>query len=290
MPSVSIIMPSYNHGRFVEQAVRSVLNQTFSDLELIIIDDGSKDESATILARLAETDRRIQLIVRANKGAGATLNEGLSLARGTWIGILNSDDYYHPDRLAVLLDRLGKAKADWGFSRVLFVDANDQPATVAEAEQFKNIQNTVSSWPTVGFAFLKNNLALTTGNLFFKRSLLDTVGCFRPLDHVHDWDFALRLTAIAEPVFVDVALYSYRFHGSNTFRALALETTSRETSFLMRSFLRDVSIDRPANPLAPSPFCWPGMFELAIRDLQYGVYMPSAQELDFVNRQRKVAC
>jgi glycosyltransferase involved in cell wall biosynthesis len=287
--SVSIVIPSYNHAAFIGDAVRSVLGQTFSDLELIVIDDGSRDATPYILRQLAATDTRIRLIVRTNRGAAATINEGVQMAKGRWIGILNSDDSYAPTRVERMLSVLAAAPAAWGFSRVGFIDEHGEPDSSPETHTFREIQDEVLRWPTVGFCLLKQNIALTTGNIFFEQRLYHEAGPFSDLNHVHDWDFALRLLRLSEPVFLDEELYFYRFHGRNTFRNITDYVTGRETSFLMRDFLLSVMAEEPLNPKCPSPYNWPCAFDMAIDRLGYEPYMPSAQEQQFFCNRRPPA-
>ena len=94
-PRVSVLMPAYNHERFVEQAVRSVWEQTARDIELIVIDDGSTDSTAEILQALAAgSPIPMKVSVQANAGISTTLNRAAGQARGEWVSILASDDYY----------------------------------------------------------------------------------------------------------------------------------------------------------------------------------------------------
>lgn len=100
MPTVSIITPSYNSARFVEHTLRSVQAQTFTDWEMIITNDGSKDHSPEIIARYAETDPRIRLISQPNGGSAAARNNSLRNASGRYVCFLDSDDTWDPDFLA----------------------------------------------------------------------------------------------------------------------------------------------------------------------------------------------
>lgn len=105
-PSVTVLLPVYNAAAYVEEAVRSILQQTFTDFELLILDDGSTDSSGQLLEGLAFQDRRIRLVRRENRGLIATLNEGLALARGEFIARMDADDRSMPERLALQYARM----------------------------------------------------------------------------------------------------------------------------------------------------------------------------------------
>lgn len=106
-PLVSVIIPCYNAERYVEQAIRSIMQQTYTALEIIVIDDGSVDGTPLVLQRLAAEDQRIRLVAhRENKRLIFTLNEGLALARGRYIARMDADDIAIPDRIAAQVDVL----------------------------------------------------------------------------------------------------------------------------------------------------------------------------------------
>ncbi|MDB5294889.1 MAG: hypothetical protein JWO31_872 [Phycisphaerales bacterium] len=98
VPTVSVLMSVYNGGRYLEPALDSLLAQTFRDVEFVIVDDGSKDDSPAVLRRYAERDPRIKLTVRANKGLTKTLNECFTQARGEFLARMDCDDVCYPDR------------------------------------------------------------------------------------------------------------------------------------------------------------------------------------------------
>ena len=100
MPGVSVIMPAYNVAAYIGEAIESVIAQTFTDWELIIIDDGSPDESGAIADSYAEGDARIRVVRQENGGLSAARNHGLRVARGELVALLDSDDLWHPSFLA----------------------------------------------------------------------------------------------------------------------------------------------------------------------------------------------
>lgn len=97
IPKVSVLIPCYNVERYVQQCVESVLQQTLQDIEIICINDGSKDNTLSILRDFEKRDSRIRIIDKSNSGYGDSMNKGLSLAKGEYVGIVESDDFVNPD-------------------------------------------------------------------------------------------------------------------------------------------------------------------------------------------------
>lgn len=103
-PAVSVICPAFNAERYLAQAIRTVLDQSYTDFELIVVDDGSTDETLSIARQLAVTDPRISVIeVSPNAGRSNARNLGMAAARGTWLTFVDADDLYMPDRLECLM-------------------------------------------------------------------------------------------------------------------------------------------------------------------------------------------
>ena len=122
-PLVSIIVATYNRGPFLERCVRSILDQTYRAIECIVVDGASKDESVSILSRLAATDPRLKFISEPDKGEVDAVNKGLDLATGEIVGFQASDDYYVPDAVAAALEFLLKNPRYLGVSGdAIYVD------------------------------------------------------------------------------------------------------------------------------------------------------------------------
>lgn len=100
MPAVSVIMPAYNVEPYVGEAIRSALAQTFTDFELIVVDDGSKDGTADVVKSMARADSRVKLVQQANRGLAGARNSALRAARGEFFALLDSDDVWEPEFLA----------------------------------------------------------------------------------------------------------------------------------------------------------------------------------------------
>jgi len=223
MPKVSVVIPSYNHAQFIGQAVESVLNQSESDLELIVVDDGSIDESLEVLSRFE--DQRLNIISQANQGAHAAINRGLNLATGKYLAILNSDDTYHPLRLEKNVAIL-EADPEIGFvgSHIEIINTAGDSLGVkhgyqdCEPWQLNSPERSFRKDTDLRAALLTENFWSTTSNFVFKHEVYQKVGEFRPLRYTHDWDFSLRVANTCRMALLPEPLMSYRVHPSNTIR------------------------------------------------------------------------
>lgn len=123
-PLVSVIMPAYNAGRFLEEAIRSVMAQTVTDWELLVLDDGSTDDTLFIAQRLAQSDCRIRVLPNErNMGVAKTRNRGFDLCRGEYVALLDSDDVWYPQKLEAQLARICETGADLCYCAYAIVDA-----------------------------------------------------------------------------------------------------------------------------------------------------------------------
>jgi glycosyltransferase involved in cell wall biosynthesis len=274
---ISVVVPVYNHERFVAPSLESVFSQGHRPLQLIVIDDGSRDGSAAAVQEVLgrhrdETGIEVAFRSRENRGAHATLNEGLAAATGDYVAILNSDDFYHPQRLEKLLAACETSGAALAFSYVEPVgeDGASLPADHPWRGWYDAARlSELAVAPTVGFVLFEHNLAVSSGNLFFRRSLLDRIGPFRDFVIAHDLDFLLRALRASEPFLVKEKLYFYRLHGANTFQS-QVERTEAELERIYGDYLRAVAERPPENPLAPCHQHWPASWERCLRSPRLG--------------------
>ena len=209
-PKVSVILPSYNHEPYVESAVRSVMEQTGVDFELIVIDDGSKDRSPEILKQLSE-ELGFTFIHRPNKGVVATLNEALSLARGLYVCSFSSDDIMPPDRLknqSDFLDAHPEAVACFGQVMPLFDDGKLGEMDVRY----------LRSVPQVTFkeSFLGQKALHGCAEMFVREKIL-AIGGYDNRYYFEDYPLYLKILDHygPQPVSKDFVCCYYREHGDN---------------------------------------------------------------------------
>jgi glycosyltransferase involved in cell wall biosynthesis len=261
---VSVVIPSFNHVAYVEAALESVFRQTYRDIDIVVIDDGSSDGSP---GRIREALRRspfpVQFLARANRGAATTLNEAVALSSGDFVNVLNSDDRFAASRIATMVDAIARRGLSWGFSGVALIDA--QGAALAadaspDAAELCYRAADVAARDTVSTAFLSCNPAVSSGTLFFARSLFERIGGFDDIRYNHDWDFCLRASIVAEPMFVASAEYDYRLHGANTILASALAAAAEADAMFERFYRDAAALQGASNPFAPVPAIWGARF------------------------------
>ena len=218
---ISVVIPSYNHEKYISEAIKSVLGQDYSNFELIIIDDGSQDNSDKIITSFK--DSRIKYIKQENSGAHASINRGLEISSGDYLSILNSDDVYTRNRFKEMSKILDTNKSiDFICSYIEIINQNGKKLGIKEG--FKNLDPWPMQNPEKTFKktndFKKNllmsNFIATTSNMFFRRNVYDTIGGMRNLRFAHDWDFALRVAEKFECYLLEKPVLKYRIHNNNT--------------------------------------------------------------------------
>ncbi len=213
--TISVIIPLYNHERYIDAAIDSVLEQSVQPAEIIVIDDGSRDNSWQKVQRRAERDRRIITWSRPNMGAHATLNEAITHATGDYVAILNSDDIYHPERFAACLDALAKSPDTAVVCTALsFIDGSGASMRNKWYEQAIKFYQKIDD---LSLALINGNFLMTTSNLFIRRELFVELGMFANLRYAHDLDLFLRLISRGQKIlWLDRPLLHYRMHATNT--------------------------------------------------------------------------
>jgi glycosyltransferase involved in cell wall biosynthesis len=275
-PRISVVIPTYNHERYIAAALRSAAEQKVEDLEVIVVNDGSTDRTAELVRAFAvqHPGLRLDLVEQPNAGAHVALNNGVARARGDYVALLNSDDYYRPGRLAVMMAALEKSSQLLAFSDLDFVDGDDQPLT-SEHDFVRTLRRKIDSrskHPSLAYALLESNIAVTTGNFVFRRELFNMVGGFRELKYCHDWDFVLTTLRFCEPLFVDRRLYTYRLHDRNSFRELQ-SLAEKETDVVLGRFFAYAQREPVVRAGFPSPLRDGTAFTRFVRNHDYRKYL-----------------
>lgn len=262
LPLVSVILPVYNHERFVGEALDSVFQQSYPHLALVVVDDGSEDRSpALVEKKLEKSPHPYQFLRQDNQGAHAAINAAIERAEGDYIAILNSDDVYHPERVDRVVRRLRESPAQFAYSQVKHIDAEGNPLTTEDPFRFYYVQSLEDAgcFPTPTFELVRHNITVSTGNFIFHRDLYCEVGPFRAYETCHDWDYVLRVIRREEPLFVREALYEYRIHGQSTLQSRE-DVREEEIGQVISSYL--AAMGNARNPLAPSPKNWGAYWDL----------------------------
>lgn len=243
-PLISVVIPAYNHDNFIGAAIESVLNQTVADFELIIVDDGSTDNTAQIIK--SYSDSRISYYHQENQDAFNTINRGMSMAKGKYISILNSDDVY-------TLDRFDKILAHFDETDTECVITDVTPISDAGVE-FTDPEFGWNQWhqknrlfyqksDDIYTAFLKGNFMVTTSNLFMTAEAMKRVGKFCSLRYLHDYDYIFRMM-LAHPGKVsymfDEKLLYYRIHDGNTLGEAAIIGREQDQELIKKYMLKRI--------------------------------------------------
>ena len=183
-PLVSVIIPNYNHARFVGDAIQSVLDQTYKNFEIIVVDDGSTDNSREVISQFGD---KVQCIYQKNAGLSAARNTGIKASKGTLIGVLDADDMYEPEFLKTLVGVLrANPDADGVYCGYQFVDETNN--------LLPQIENRPVSSDELYTALLDGNFFVPE-SIFLRRHVYDAVDLFdEALWACEDWDVWLRAT------------------------------------------------------------------------------------------------
>lgn len=141
MPEVSIIIPVYNNEKYIEKCIHSVLNQTFGELEIIAVNDGSTDESGKILKNLEREDVRIILLEQNNQGVAAARNLGVKKSTGKYITFVDGDDYLKNDYIEKMYDLAEKESLDMVISGLTYVDESGKELNKIIPGVYKRLEN-----------------------------------------------------------------------------------------------------------------------------------------------------
>jgi glycosyltransferase involved in cell wall biosynthesis len=237
-PKVSVIMAAYNHARFIREAIESVLNQTYGELELLIVDDGSSDETLSIARSIR--DPRIQVTGLAkNSGACIAGNTAINSAKGELIAIISSDDVWEKTKLDTqvqfLRDNPSQAAV---FSRASFINDESTPIELGQDDVFRQKNRSRTEW--LRDLFLDGN-CLCHPSLLIYTNVYQKIGLYdNRLRQLPDYDMWLRFLKAGFSFYIqNEPLIRFRVHGDGNTSSLTDASARRiahELNIIMRSF------------------------------------------------------
>lgn len=204
---VSVIIPNYNYGRYIADAVNSVLNQTYTNIECIVINNGSSDNSLETLGLFKD---RIVVIDQINLGQSGARNVGLDRAEGEFVAFLDADDYWEPTKLEDQLNLISKTSQLVYCGIRQFDDITDKTICILSPEFKGNCANAHVDYPSVSVVLSGESTALFTKELVTRVGYFDT-----QLNSSAGWDFFRRASRFTEFNYIDSPLVNYRIHKNN---------------------------------------------------------------------------
>ncbi|MBD2778355.1 glycosyltransferase family 2 protein [Iningainema tapete] len=185
-PTFTIVIPAYNAAQYLPETLESVLAQTYENFEVLIINDGSTDNTVEIVEQYSQKDSRVKLISQINQGVAIARNTGIAMAQGEFIAFLDSDDLWYPDKLATHLEHF-KSCSELGisFARVEFVTFDNKPTGQLSHSRLKNLQP---------LHFYYENPIITPSNAVISRKVFESVEGFdKSLSGTEDAELFLRV-------------------------------------------------------------------------------------------------
>ncbi|GAB4383888.1 MAG: hypothetical protein Kow00121_46530 [Elainellaceae cyanobacterium] len=205
-PKVTVILPAYNAGQYIEETIDSVLQQSYRNFELLVINDGSTDDTVALVEPYTQRDPRVQLISQPNQGVSAARNHGICQASGELVAFLDADDLWVPEKLEAHVRHLcSDSKLGMSFARIEFIDSDGNRTGQRSNLRLRNI---------LPHHFYQDNLACTPSNIVTRRSILQSIGGFDgDLSGLADIDLFLRICCAGWKVEgLDRVLVYYRTH------------------------------------------------------------------------------
>lgn len=199
-PKISVVLPTYNRAQLLKRSIQSVLDQTYKDFEVIVVDDGSTDNTEEVVRRLIIKDKRVRFIkFKENKGANAARNAGIRASRGKFVAFQDSDDVWNPIKLAVQIKVLNKAPKEVGAVYCAW-------RVVGEKSKIMPPKRILNKSGNIHKVLLRGNF-ITTQVVVLKKDCFRKVGLFdENLPRYQDWEMWIRVAKYYNFKFIDKLL------------------------------------------------------------------------------------
>lgn len=240
---ISVVIPAYNYGQYIGEAIESLLSQTEKNWECIVVDDGSTDNTNEVVNAFCRMDNRINYIKKINAGLSAARNTGLEQARGVYIQFLDADDRLEPLKLEQQKRILeNNADVDIVYSEVIYFDENDSFFPDRNGGNIVWSPN-ISGDKSVMLAPLLQSNILELGTALFRRKLVDAVGNFNTnCSAVADWEFCVRCAVLnAHFLFTNIpnGRIQMRHHLSMSKNGIKMKTDTLRARIAISKLITD---------------------------------------------------
>jgi len=254
-PLVTVILPAYNHQEFVEDSINAIIGQDYQNIELIILNDGSKDNTHQVISSLLDKCKarfvRFEYVNKTNEGLANTLNQGVFWSKADYVTVIASDDIMKSNKVSVLLKALLGTSNEIALS---YADADfiDSHGNYIFLDDKGDVCQSNTGWGTfISFytrrrkdikgdffdytILLKGNF-LPAMSVMWKADALKKVGMFTPNIIIEDWDLWLRMARSFQGVYVPHVVASYRWHETNTVKTAKVKLLKAQDLILKREF------------------------------------------------------
>ena len=225
-PLISVVIPVYNAEKYIAETINSILSQTHTNLEIVAVDDGSKDSSVELLKTFGE---KVRVIEQSNSGPAAARNRGVQEARGEWIAFIDSDDIWLPEKLEKQLAYTAP-KYQWSYTDCVFMGGVNDGRRDSEFS--------VKHEGQILKHLVERNFIGTSSILIRRDLYLDEGGFDEKLKSIEDWEFWVRIAAREAVGFINEAFVKYRIHPSSSSRGTR-STLPNHIQVIERIFAKD---------------------------------------------------
>lgn len=238
MPKVSVIIPTYNRASTIKEALLSIFGQTYLDFEIIVVDDGSTDNTCQIISELGNQSGKVQYIYQDNRGRSSARNLGVSAAQGDYVAFLDSDDFFLPNKLSVQVLTLEK-NFDFGMSYSTFLRMQKNRYVLENAVLSGK---RMSGWIYPELLFIKNNI-ITVPSVMVRTRILKEVGGFDETMHTcEDLDLWRRIARRYKVLQIEQPLAAVRY---NQYDPTTLtEKVKARTFYYQKAIAEDPSLKK----------------------------------------------
>jgi glycosyltransferase involved in cell wall biosynthesis len=245
-PLVSVIIPNYNYGRYLKNSIDSVLNQTYENIEIIVVDDGSTDDSVEIAMSYGQS---LNLICQKNSGVSAARNNGLANINGTYVCFLDSDDSWEPEKVEAQIALFDRPNIGLVYSSINVCDINLEFRSTLSAQYRGNCLDYFFKFP------IRSIILLGCSSAMVHKDVINQVGDYdTDLNTSADWDFFRRISEVTEVDFIEKPLVNYRRH-DQSMSSGSLTVYYEDNEIAVRKFLKDNTVAKRRKFLK-SRICW----------------------------------